>query len=185
MRTRSLASLVPFALALLTPTVASASCAEFPPVDEHLAAADVVFVGSVIGLRNQDRTATFAVAEIWRGPDLVPEVFVRGGPDDPGAGSSVDRTFELGVVYLVAARIVSGDLVDDACSATRPWDDDLERLRPADARVPTGTPTLDDGVDLPLLPVALGALFVILVIASGIAFRAKDRRSHSRKRHPG
>ena len=173
MRPRSLAFLALLAVALLTPSVAHASCAESPPIDEHLATADVVFVGTVIGLRNQNRTATFVVTEIWRGPDLLPEVFVRGGPDDPNAASSIDRTFELGTEYLVAARVVNGELVDDACSATRPWHESLAEHRPADARPPSGAGPTADEVDIPLAPVALAALFVVLAVVSGLAFRAR------------
>ena len=55
------ASLACLALAVLLPTPASASCAGFPPIEEHLAFAEVVFTGRVVGLRNNDRTATFAL----------------------------------------------------------------------------------------------------------------------------
>jgi hypothetical protein len=173
MRARTLAVLASLVLPMLAPTVTTASCAGFPPIGEHLAMADVVFTGTVIGLRNQDRTATFAVTEIWRGPDLLREVFVHGGPDDPNAGSSVDRTFEMGTDYLVAARIRDGELVDDACSATRPWEESLADVRPADARPPTGSEPSDDEAGLPTLPIALGALFVLLLVGSWIAFRTK------------
>lgn len=169
------ASLASLTFAALQPTPAVASCAEFPPLREHLADADVVFTGTVIGLHNQDRTATFAVTEIWRGPDLLPEVVVHGGMDDPNTFSSVDRTFELGADYLVASRVVDGELVDNACSATQPWNARLAELRPDDARSPDGTDGgTEEGLAFPILPVAVGALFVALIAGSLIAFRTRE-----------
>ena len=169
----TVASLACLAVALLLPTPASASCAGFPPIQEHLAAADVVFTGTVVGLRNEDRTATFAVTEVWRGPDLPPEVVVHGGPDDPSSFTSVDRTFRGGMDYLVAARVVDGELVDDACSATQPWDDRLAEVRPDDARRPAGAGSMDGDAALPVLPPVLAVLFVLLVAGSLLAFRSR------------
>lgn len=154
--------------ALLWPASALGSCAAPPGVAEQIAAADVVFVGTVQGLGDQGRTATFAVEEQWRGEPLPAIVQVRGGPSDLNSATSVDRTYEAGVRYLVAAYVVEGRLTDNACTATQPWSEELAAFRPAEVRVPTqsaGDGT--GGIPLPVLGglIALGVLVVVGVLA--------------------
>jgi hypothetical protein len=96
---------------------AAASCAPPIPIDQALSEADNVFVGSVVGLAEADRTATFAVDEVWRGADLPAQVVVHGGPGGD-TFSSVDRTWEANGTYIVFATIVDGQLTDNACSNT-------------------------------------------------------------------
>jgi hypothetical protein len=120
----------------VVPAHAAASCALAPSVSAALQQADTVFVGTVSSTENRDRTATFLVSEIWRGPNVTPLVKVHGGPDDRAVTTSVDRTYQEGTRYLVVARRVGGVLVDTACSATQPWNAGLAALRPPDAHPP-------------------------------------------------
>lgn len=151
------------------PAPASASCAMPPETPEHLAAADVVFVGTVQSLGDLNRTATFAVAEQWHGDPLPAMVTVHGGPGDPMTASSADRRYELGIRYLVAAWWKDGGLTDNACSATRPWSDELAAFRPAGVRVPPPIASEGDvGVPAAVLVggvVAIGLLLVVSVMA--------------------
>ena len=147
-----------------------------PGPAEHLAQADVVFVGTVQVLVNQGRTATFAVEEQWHGERLPATVHVHGGPDDPNSASSVDRSYDAGMRYLVAAYIVEQRLTDNACSATQPWSEELLAFRPADYWVPTSTPADENG-GLPL-PVFVGLIAVGAVALVGfVAFRPPRPRS--------
>jgi len=158
----------------VVPGTAVASCAEFPPLEDHLAQADVVFVGTVVAVTDEQRTALIDVEEIWRGPDLAAQVTVHGGFEDVGF-TSVDRSFEEGVRYLVAASFNEGRLEDNACSATRAWTDDLADLRPEAVGTPQPSPTESDdaptGVPLPTLVAGLAAMLVVGL--SVIAFRSR------------
>ena len=61
---------------------------------------------------------------------------MHGGPDDRAVTTSVDRTYQEGTRYLVVARRVGDVLVDNACSATQPWNAGLAALRPPGAHPP-------------------------------------------------
>ena len=123
-------------LGWIVPARAAASCALAPSVSDALQQADTVFVGTVTSTENRNRTATFLVSEIWRGPNVTPLVKVHGGPNDRATSTSVDRTYQEGTRYLVVARRVGDALVDDACSATQPWNAGLAALRPPGAHPP-------------------------------------------------
>jgi hypothetical protein len=125
------------AVAALTPVAgsAAASCAVMGSDEERLDSSEVVFVGRVTDTDNQDRWAIVEIDEIWWGPDVPGTVEVRGG-ERPGVGSSVDRSYEVGVRYLFAVADRGGILTDNSCTMTRHWDDGLLRLRPVDARLP-------------------------------------------------
>jgi len=185
--------------ALGTPPVASASCAEPPPLERALAAADVVFVGTVTALANDGRTATFRVEEVWKG--TVGElVVVNGGPslaelekaarEGYGVATSVDRTYERGGRYLVVPFGASGDvLTDNACSSTQPYTDSLDRFRPAAAadpipgREPASAPgrpgEASDGGGWSAIIVVVTALVAAGAVASLVA---RARRTTSSKR---
>lgn len=150
---------------------AAASCLAPPSsVEDSLATAELVFVGTVAELNNRNRWATFAVHEVWKGEPGSSRVEVRGGPPG-GRATSVDRTFEIDQRYLVFA--VQGDphWEDNVCSATQPYDRALDRYRPASARtVATTTPPseADEGVKTGtvvfagvVLLVAVGGFFVV------------------------
>jgi hypothetical protein len=146
------------ACALWTAPAASASCAPLPPLRESLDAAEVVFIGTVAGVDYDGRLARFRVEEVWKG-EVGGSVLVNGGPsledleqaerEGLGIATSVDRTFELGVRYLVVPYDVSHDvLADSSCSATQPYASDLDRFRPAGGEAsPAGVDqTLDAAV---------------------------------------
>jgi hypothetical protein len=162
--------------ALWTAPAASASCAPLPPLTEALAAADVVFVGTVTGLEYDRRTATFDVEEVWKG-EVGGSVLVNGGPpleeleraerEGLGIATSVDRTFELGVRYLVVPREASGDVLsDDSCSATQPYASNLDRFRPAGTEAPpVGADRTLDARDAQASTGGLGSETIGLLVA--------------------
>ncbi len=149
---------------------AAASCAPPHPIEEALSGSDSVFVGTVVGLANGNRIATFAVDEVWRGPDLPARTVVRGSPEENGI-TSVDRSWEAGGKYLVFAAVVNGDLADNACSNTQIWSDDLAARRPSDARAPTDSGDSGSPGGLPsTLLLAVGMLAAIGLV-SVLVFR--------------
>ena len=133
---------------------AVASCAAPVPLDQAIAEASNVFVGTVAELRFDDRFAVFDVEDVWKG-DLPDRVEVNGGPsivdlesagDGVSVATSVDRTYRLGERYLVVSHGLDQDvLADNACSATREYADDLVDFRPADAHAPTLTEVPEEG----------------------------------------
>jgi hypothetical protein len=110
---------------------AAASCAEVDPTGSP-----VVFVGTAQETSNGH--TRFAVGEVWSGPDLAPEVWVRTGQEQPGwpeglylaVSSSNDADAEDGERYLVGA---TEDLTTSACSMTSVSD---STARPAAVREP-------------------------------------------------
>ena len=163
-----------FAFGLPAPVLAS--CAEVVPIAKAVEIADVVFVGTVTSVTNAGRWATVAVKEIWRGPDLAPEVVVKGGPD-ANAATSIDRTFDVGQTYIFTLTGGSAtELTDDACSATQPWSDVVKALQPADPRPPTGRPAagapLRFGPIIEVVGAALVAAAAMLVV--GLLARGRD-----------
>jgi hypothetical protein len=158
---------------LLLPHAAAASCRQPPPFDEHLGEADVIFVGTVMHLATgDDRIATFAIEEIWSGPELPAVVRVYGG-EDPEMWTSVDRSFMAATRYLVAARLVDGKLMDDSCSATRPWHPDLVQFRPADARQPATEAATSTEQPLDYVPLPVLGLAALVLAGSILAFRSR------------
>ncbi len=165
--------LLALAAMILASSPAAASCAALPALDEHLALADAVFVGTVIGLNNADRTALVSVEEIWHGPTLDGTVTVHGGPDDPSTFTSVDRTYVDGGRYLFAVTSVEGSLRDDGCSATREWTPDLADLRPSEFSRPAATNQHDEPGPLPLTAIIVGSAVLVIAAASLLAFRTR------------
>ncbi len=143
---------VAFGLALaplvLNAAPALASCAPPVPLDQALADAPTVFVGTVVELRFDDRFAVFDVEDVWKG-DLPDRIEVNGGPAladleslDKGTymSTSVDRTYRLGERYVVVSYgLDQTALTDNVCSATQEYTDHLTQFRPADAHPPTPT----------------------------------------------
>jgi hypothetical protein len=146
---------------------ARADCAAPPPLEEAIASARVAFVGTVTGLGNDARTATFRVAEVWKG-SVGETVVVRGGP--PGNPTSVDRFFEPGIEYLVVPYGASGDVLEDnSCSSTLPYTSELDRFRPAAASTPIGGPKPAAGAELPDVSNSGWSWFTILLAAAALA----------------
>jgi len=165
------AAVLAFMVVVTAAASVHASCIGPPAMDEQIASADVVFVGTVRALADRDRRATFVVIEQWRGEPLQGIVQVEGGTGDPNSGSSADRAFVARAKYLVAATLRDGRLYDNACSATAQWEPAFAAFRPADAWTPAPATdeTSDLGIGVPLI-VALGAGVVILIVGL-IAFR--------------
>lgn len=168
---RSVAAALALAVSLL-PGTATASCGEMPPIDEHLSAAEIVFVGTVVSLTNVDRTALVDVHEVWSGAALPAQVTVHGGMDDPQTMTSVDRTYSVGVRYLFAVTIQGDRMSDDACTATREWTDELADLRPATVATPA-QPESDPGVGIPATAIAIAAAVLLIGLVSVLAFRSR------------
>ena len=127
-----LLSMIPLGgpLALPRPSSAMAACAGTPTVADAVLFGDVVIVGSVVKLENDDRWATVRVEERWSGARGVPDTIdVHGGPE-ADASTTTDRTFQL-TRYLFVLTPGDGFYVDDACTATRVWTPDLAAYRPA------------------------------------------------------
>ncbi len=91
------------------------------PLEESLAAADVVFVGRVVDRSNADRTAVMEVLEVWKGPTQPARVTVIGGPEELSQQTAIDRTFLLGQIYLVVPANRQAPFQDSLCSATQLW----------------------------------------------------------------
>jgi hypothetical protein len=171
--------------ALWTAPVASADCSAPPPLKEALAAAQIAFVGTVTGLKNDGRTATFRIEEVWKGSVLGETVIVNGGP--PGVGTSVDRTYEIGVRYLVVPLRASGDVFqDNSCSSTQPFTSKLDRFRPTSASPPIFGPKPAPAAGLPDESNGGWSWSVIVLIAAALAavgtaawLVAKSRRTTS------
>jgi len=175
-RATRLVAAVGFGLAALwSPTTASASCVAIDL--EAWKTADVVLVGTVTSVANNDRWAQVAVEEIWRGPDQPAEVVVKGGGADPGMMTSVDRTYVAGVRYLFTLTVAGEDLTDNACSGTTEAESaDIDRIRPADARLVSTPGAVDDGPDLGGLagPLVLVAAIGGLLLATVLLARRRD-----------
>jgi hypothetical protein len=172
---RTFTGLLVAAAVWAVPGTAAASCAEPPPPVQALEAAELVFVGTVVDLRNEQRTATVAVEEIWKGP-AVPATVTVSGAQEPGVFTSVDRTFALGTTYvfiLPTARThpETGAFVDNACSPTRRLDAELAALAPAERALPitaTAQPPGSGREDPPWWLLGLAA-FGVAVGAAGVA----------------
>lgn len=165
-----------FMIGLVSPAPTLASCAEPPPIAEALAKAEILFVGTVTATDNGGTWATAQVEEVWKGPDQPIIVLVKGGPG-PGAATSIDRTFEVGVKYLFFAHVDGAALGDNACTSTTPWTDGLLGLRPADARAPIGDapgePTDFDPGGV-IAPIGVAVLIAGLLLVVGLLARSRQ-----------
>lgn len=162
---------VAVAIGMIAGAPAAASCmVDERGLDEVLAEAEIVFVGTVTDVRH-DTTADFEVEESWKG-DVPARVTVLGGPDEPGAATSVDRTWRPGARYLVVPRADAGPLRDDQCSPTREWTDDLEEFRPAAAVVPEPV-TEPGGTSQGTVMALAGAVLVLAVVATVVVVRPR------------
>jgi hypothetical protein len=176
---RRLALLLPaVAFALLSaPGTVLADCMAPPPIEEAVRQGEVVFTGTVVAVADQGRRATVEVDEVWRGPDLAATTVVLGGQ---GEGfTSVDRTYEIGMTYVFFPSIdpETRALVDNLCTNTTPWQDDYEKLRPAEARPPLGEPNGESaGFDVaslvPIGGLVLAVAAVLLVV--GLVARGRE-----------
>jgi hypothetical protein len=188
----------------VTALPAAASCAAAPTIPADLERADLVFVGTVTRVENDDRWATFQIEDVWKGDPGGQEVVVRAGPANPGngikAGSTVDRTFESGGHYLVFAYDPGshgytkswGDdsrFEDNNCSATTLYAPSFDQFRPATAHrveatltepttpIATAPSTETSDSELPRdLALALGVAAVIVLVLAARSFSRRSRR---------
>ena len=171
-------ALLPGSSAVIRPPVALASCAATPSIADAVLFGDVVVVGSVVKLANDDRWATVRVEERWRGARDVPDTIeVHGGPEVTASTTS-DRTFQP-TRYLFVLTPGDGFYVDNACTATQLWTPDLASYRPAGvtpaADVVAGSqPTTIDPGAIALVAVLLLAL-LIAIVAYIVILRARRR----------
>lgn len=142
--------------------IAHASCAAPPPHEDQYEQTELVFVGSVVATTNDDFWAEVRVEEVWKGPDLPPQVEVWGSDSHPGAvqgRTSVDRAYATGTRYLFFIRQVDGPPYrDNQCSPTTEYDPAThDRHRPGDARPPrtdaTASPSAPTETPTPVSPV--------------------------------
>jgi hypothetical protein len=141
--------------------------------------AGIAFVGTVTGVRSGDRIATLDVEEIWKGPNLSDPIEVYGGSEDSNQITSVDRTWAIGIRYLVVPAVDNaGRLRDDACSPTSVYKPEFDALRPANAHPPQGPPTSGPPGATPIATIFLA----ILVFGSIGAFFLYRRGGGDRAR---
>ncbi len=117
---------------------AMASCAVPQPLVRVLATAPVVFTGTVIATRNNARTATVHVDEIWRGKHIARTVVVRGSYVTGHQATSVDRFFQNYIRYLFVPEPLTriSPFQDNNCTATQPYRAALREFRPRNAHRP-------------------------------------------------
>jgi hypothetical protein len=121
---------------------ALASCAEPPDLEAAFAEADIVFIGVVVELTNNDRTAKMKVESVWKGPQMPDVVTVHGSPDnpdDPNLFTSADRTFTYGT-YIVFPVNTEPPFQDNICTLTQRTTSALDAINPgADELIETDT----------------------------------------------
>ena len=117
---------------------AMASCAVSQSLVRVLATAPVVFTGTVIATRNNARTATVRVDEIWRGKHITRTVVVRGSYVTGNQATSVDRFFHNHIRYLFVPDPLTriSPFQDNNCTATQPYRAALKAFRPRNAHRP-------------------------------------------------
>lgn len=178
--------------AFLSASPAYASCAGPASVERDLVQSDLVFVGTVVRLANQNRWATFVVEDVWMGNPDTQVLEVRAGP--AVGGSSIERTYQAGGRYLVfafdATKGAAGESLygsdrwaDSNCSSTQPYTSDLTRYRPASATggasptsvgIPSSSVVEGGRID-PLVLLALAGTAAALVFVV-LAIRRRNRR---------
>ena len=162
--------ILPVALALpllLLAAPVMADCQMAGSVADELARVRVAFVGTVTEVNGS--TATFDVAEVWKGD--VGEVVEVGGAFDDGSFGEDDRGWNVGATYLVLPYVEGNFLRDTICSATTAWTDELAALRPAGVETPAAP--APSGPNMLLL--AIGMVVALFAGISWIAFRRPNR----------
>ena len=154
--------------ALLVPGLAvapvAADCAVPATIQDAQRTGDILFVGDVVKLENDNRWAKVLIDERWQNADGLPDtVDVRGGPE-PGVAGSTDRAYTMGR-FLFDVTNFGPYLVDSSCTATTLWSDDLARYRPSNvAEAPgssSGSPL--DAVSSSDLVLAAGLVLALLI----------------------
>ncbi len=177
------ALVVGFAIAIATLAAAPAalaSCIEPPPLEVAFDQAPAVFVGTVDAVDFQGRLAHVSVDGVWKG-EVASEVQVQGTDMlDPNMMTSVDRTYQVGTIYVFFVSPGGVGFTDNACTNTTVADAELmatlDGLNGSPAVTPAGggstEPTPDaDG----RLGWVAGGIVGVLVLA-GIAWVVRQRR---------
>ena len=153
------------ALGLVGTAGARASCAGPPSVQEQIASARLVFVGTVAFTSDNDRVARVKVESIWKGPNLPAYVYVHGSPiSGPFTATSVDRTYRPGERDLFVLFSDREPFQDNNCSATQPYTAELSSLAPADARPPaqlTASDQIANSAGQYWLPIVVAVLVIV------------------------
>ena len=153
---------------------AQASCAQMPSLQDAVATAPLVFVGTVVSTSDGDRVARVSVESIWKGPDLPAYVDVHGSPAaGGGTATSVDRRFRVGERDLFVLFSDRPPYQDNSCSATQPYTAGLDALAPDDAR-PAAPPTPSE--EIQYLVTLFWLPILIAVIVSAAAYIVVRRR---------
>ncbi len=117
------------------PVAAHASCAEGAGPE----GSPISFVG--LALEERRGYSKFEVTEVWAGPELARNVWVKSGQEQPpwplyyvsGVASSVDAEFTIGKEYVVGA---SRGFDTSSCSITPAGANEIKP--PAEVRAPDG-----------------------------------------------
>ena len=164
------------AFGLIGSSEARASCAVPPSVQEQIASAQLVFVGTIAFTSDNDRVARVKVESIWKGPNLPAYVYVHGSSVSGAfTATSVDRMYRQGERDLFVLFSDRQPFQDNSCSATQPYTAELSALAPADARLPAAPTAGDQAANLVgqyWLPIAIA---VLVVIGAFIGLRRRAR----------
>jgi hypothetical protein len=152
---------------------AQASCVRIPSLQEQVATAPLVFVGTVVSTSDGDRVARVRVESIWKGPNLPAYVDIRGayetGPFAPY--TSVDRRFRAGERDVFVLFNDRPPYRDNSCSATQPYTTEIAAFAPADARPPaplTAGEQIQNLVTQFWLPAGIAVLVIGLAAFIGV-----------------
>jgi hypothetical protein len=136
-------------------------------IPDAQATPDILFVGDVVRLDNDNRWAVVLVRERWQGAEGLPDtVNIRGGPE-AGTSTVNDRIYLEGR-YLFDVRNLGPYLEDDACSATTPWSEALGQYRPSNVAGPSASGSPLDLLDSGGL--ALAAFLVLALLIAVVAY---------------
>jgi hypothetical protein len=173
---------------------AAPAAAECPPPstqENALTRANAVFVAEVISVENRGRTAEAQVLAVWKGRDLPERITLLGGSSDPTVVDSDDRTYRVGVTYLVVSQGVRPPFNDNRCTATRPYNA-LPNQIPPNLRDAVGSDTArapipsdaeeaeadqaENRLSLAIIVFGIAVMFIVGVIALTTGGGSRRRR---------
>ena len=154
--------------ALLVPGLATApvaaACAVPATIPDAQRTGDILFVGTIVKLENDNRWAKVLIDERWQNADGLPDtVDVHGGPE-AGTEREDQRAYTMGR-YLFDVTNFGPYLEDSSCTATTLWSDDLARYRPSNVAEAPGSSSRSplDAVSSSDLVLAAGLVLALLV----------------------
>jgi len=157
-------------------------CDASPPIEQRVADAPIVFVGTITTVADDGRLATVDVIRIWRGGPLPRQVEVRGTvATQSKVHTALDRIYAKGATYLfVPTAGATPRFIENQCSSTTPLTRELSALAPPGGGVaPTGEAELTtQGRDLSkVLPLAIGGVAFAVLGSLLLAARRKDKEA--------